>query len=142
LTAKTENAAEVIGKDGSSKPSAVDESRGLENVFVLIRNLLSTLGITQGDAFGFRIRLTFVNFKQFVGDVLKTISQDQGEVRPARTYIMVPVKQHEEHADGRWKQHKTVLGKRVREHQSAAIMLANLVDCLLVIPIQRPKVDI
>jgi hypothetical protein len=125
LATKTENAAKVIGKDGSSKPSAVDESRGLENVFVLISDLLSTLRIMQGDAVGFRIRLTFVNFKQFVGDV-----------------VMVPVEQHEQHADGRWKQHKTVLSKRVGKHQSAAIMSADLVGCLLIIPIQWPKVDI
>jgi hypothetical protein len=75
LATKTENAAEVIGKDDSSKPSAVDKSRGLENVFILIRDLLSTVRFTQGDALGFRIRLTFVNFKQFVGDVLKTTFQ-------------------------------------------------------------------
>jgi hypothetical protein len=75
LATKTENAAEVIGKDDSPKPGAIDESRGLENIFVLIRDLLRTLEITQGDAFGFRICLTFVNFKQFVGDVLKTTFQ-------------------------------------------------------------------
>ena len=55
---------------------------------------------------------------------------------------MVPVEQHAQHADSRWKQHKTVLGKRVKKHHSAAIMSADLVDHLLVIPIQRPKVDI
>jgi hypothetical protein len=55
---------------------------------------------------------------------------------------MVPVEQHKEHADGRWKQHKTVLGKRVGKHQSAAIMNADLVECLLIISIQRPKVKI
>ena len=55
---------------------------------------------------------------------------------------MVPIEQHEQHADGRWKEHKTVLGKRVGKHHSAAIMSADLVDRLLVIPIQRPKVDI
>jgi hypothetical protein len=54
---------------------------------------------------------------------------------------MVPVEQHEQHADGRWKQHKTVLGERVGEHQSAAIMNADLFECLLVISIQWPKVD-
>ena len=47
-----------------------------------------------------------------------------------------------QHVDGRWKQHKTVLGKRVKKHHSAAIMSADLVDHLLVILIQRPKVDI
>ena len=55
---------------------------------------------------------------------------------------MVPVEQHKEHADGRWKQHKTVLGERIGKQQSATIMNANLVECLRVISIQRPKVDI
>jgi hypothetical protein len=36
LANKTENAAEVIGKDCSSKPSTIDEPRGLEDVLVLI----------------------------------------------------------------------------------------------------------
>ena len=142
LATKTENAAEIIREDGSSKPSAVDKPRSLENVFVLISDLLSTVRISQWDAFGFRIRLTFVNFKQFVGDILKTTVQDQDKVGLVGTYIMVPVEQHEKHADSRRKKHKTVLGKRVGKHHSAAIMSADLVERLLVVPIQRPKVDI
>ena len=55
---------------------------------------------------------------------------------------MVPIEQHEQHADGRWKQYKTVLSKRVGMDQPAAIMSADLVQCLLVISIQRRKVDI
>jgi hypothetical protein len=69
---KTKNAADVIGKDGRFKPSAIDEPRSLENVFVLVRNLLSTLGFIRGYFFGFPINLAFVDLKQFVGYVLKT----------------------------------------------------------------------
>jgi len=76
LASETKNAAEVIGKDGSSKPSTIDEPRGLEDVFVLISNLLGTLRIIHGNMFGFGISLAFVDLKQFVGDVLKTIVQD------------------------------------------------------------------
>ena len=117
LVTKTENAAEIIREDDSSKPSTI-ESRCLENVFVPVCDLLSL--ISQGDAFGFHIRLTFINFKQFVGDVLRTTIQGQGNFGPEKTYIMVSVEQHEEHADGRQKEHKTVLGKRVGKHHSAA----------------------
>jgi hypothetical protein len=70
LARETKNAAEVIGKYGGSKPSTIDEPRGLKNVFVLIRDFLSTLRITQGNMFGVGIGLAFVDFKQFVGDVL------------------------------------------------------------------------
>ena len=55
---------------------------------------------------------------------------------------MVPIKQHEQNADGRWKQEKTGLDKRVGMDHSAAIMNANRVHGLLVISIQRRKVDI
>jgi hypothetical protein len=55
---------------------------------------------------------------------------------------MVPTEQHEQHADGRWKQHKAVLGERVGKYKSAAIMHADLVESLLVISVQRRKVDI
>ena len=69
---QTENATEVIRKDDSYKPTAVDESRGLEYIFVLIKYLPGMIRVIHGDIFGLRIRLTFVNFKHFVGDVLKT----------------------------------------------------------------------
>ena len=69
LARETKNPAEAIGN--SSKPSTIDEPRGLKNVFVLIRDFLSTVRITQGDMFGFGISLAFVDLKQFVGDVLK-----------------------------------------------------------------------
>ena len=72
---QAQNAAEIIGKDDSRKPTTVDESRGLENVFVLIKYLLSTLGIFQRDIFGFLISLAFVDLKQFVGDILKITVQ-------------------------------------------------------------------
>ena len=67
---QTENAAEVIGKDGRSKPSTVDESRGLEYVFVLISDLLCTLRVIRGDILGIRI-LTFVDLEQFIGNILR-----------------------------------------------------------------------
>jgi hypothetical protein len=75
LANQTENAAEVIRKDDTRKPTAVDESRGMENIFVLIRDLLRTLGIIQGDLFGFLISLAFIDLKQFAGNVLKTTVQ-------------------------------------------------------------------
>ena len=55
---------------------------------------------------------------------------------------MVPTEQHEQHTDGRWEQHETVLGERVGKDSSAAIMPADLVESLLVISVQRRKVDI
>ena len=55
---------------------------------------------------------------------------------------MIPIEQHEQHADGRWKQQKTVLSKRVGKNHSAAIVNADIVQCLLVISIQRREVDI
>lgn len=55
---------------------------------------------------------------------------------------MVPTEQHEQHADGRWEQHKTILGERVGKDKSATIMHADFVESLRVISIQRPEVDI
>lgn len=55
---------------------------------------------------------------------------------------MVPTEQHEQHADGRWEQHKAVLGERVRENTSAAFTPADPVDCLFVMSVQRRKVKI
>jgi hypothetical protein len=55
---------------------------------------------------------------------------------------MVPAEQHKQHADSRWKQHEAILSERVRFHQSAAVMNADLVESLLVISVQRRKVDI
>jgi hypothetical protein len=70
LANQTENAAEVIGKDGRSKPSTIDEPCGQENVF-LISDLLSTVWIIHRNIFGIRISLALVDLEQFVGNVLK-----------------------------------------------------------------------
>jgi hypothetical protein len=55
---------------------------------------------------------------------------------------MIPTEQQKQRADGRWKQQKTVLSKSVVLDHSAAIMNPDLIQCLLVIPVQRRKVCI
>jgi hypothetical protein len=56
---------------------------------------------------------------------------------------MVPTEQYEQHADGRWEQHKTVLGERIGENTSAAFSTpSDPVDCLLVMSVQWRKVEI
>ena len=40
LADEAENAAEVIRKDGTSEPRAVDKACSLEDLFILIMNLL------------------------------------------------------------------------------------------------------
>jgi len=47
LANETKNAAEVIGKDGGSKPSTIDEPRRLEDVLVLFSDLLQAIWVVQ-----------------------------------------------------------------------------------------------
>ena len=43
--------------------TSLDVARSLENVFVLIRKLLSTVWIIEGDVFRFLVSLAFVDLK-------------------------------------------------------------------------------
>lgn len=54
---------------------------------------------------------------------------------------MVPTEQNQQRADGRWEQKKTVLGERIG-HNTSACMYAHSVGRLLVMSVQRRKVEI
>jgi hypothetical protein len=81
LANEAKNTAEVIGKDRTSKPRAVDEMRCVEDVLVLNGNLPLALGIVRGDIIWVLVGGALVNLKQFVGNVLNMNYQRAREWR-------------------------------------------------------------
>ena len=60
---ETENTMKVIRKDGTSKPRAINQTRRLEDVLVLFRELLYTLQILQRNIVWVDVGATLVNLK-------------------------------------------------------------------------------
>ena len=115
LANEAEDAANVVRKDRTSEPRAIDEARRLEDLLFLIGNLLYAVRILQGDIIWVLPRATLINLKQFVCDVLNvTINNGRSVIARSRTYVVIAVEQHEQNADSGWKQEKTILGKCVR----------------------------
>jgi hypothetical protein len=55
---------------------------------------------------------------------------------------MVPVEQNQERADGGWKEQQTVLGEAVWMQGTVTVSNPNTVVVIIVIAIQRSKVDV
>jgi len=62
LANEAENAANVVRKDRTSEPSAIDEARRLENLFFLIGDFLCAFPI-HGDINWVLPRVTLINLK-------------------------------------------------------------------------------
>ena len=60
---EAENSMEVIRKNGTSKPRTINQTRRLEDVLVLFRELLYTLRILQRNIVWVDVRATLVNVK-------------------------------------------------------------------------------
>jgi hypothetical protein len=64
LANEAENATKVIRKDRTSKPRAIDETRGLKDFLILIIDLRPALRILQVNSFwGVRPGATLINLK-------------------------------------------------------------------------------
>jgi hypothetical protein len=63
LANEAENAANVVRKDRTSEPRAIDEACYLEDLLFLIGNFLQTLLIVQGDIIWILPRITLINLK-------------------------------------------------------------------------------
>ena len=63
LANEAENAANVVGKDRTSEPRAIDEARRLEDLFFLIGDFLYALRLIQGDIIWVLPRITLINLK-------------------------------------------------------------------------------
>ena len=63
LANKAENAANVVRKDRTSEPRAIDEARRLEDLLFLIGDFLCALRITRGDIIWVLPRVTLINLK-------------------------------------------------------------------------------
>ena len=55
---------------------------------------------------------------------------------------MVPVKEGEKHADSRREEQQTVFGEGVGDEETAPILFTDLILRLLVVAVQRRKIDI
>jgi hypothetical protein len=115
LANEAENAANVVRKDGTSEPSAIDETRRLKDLLFLSGDFLLALRVLQGDIIWVLPRTTLINLNQFVRDVLNvTINNGENIITRSRTYVVIAAEQHEQNADGGRKQEKTIFGKCVR----------------------------
>jgi len=63
LANEAENATKVIGKDRTSEPRAIDQTRRLEDVLVLSGELLYTVVILQGNIVWVHVGGTLVNLE-------------------------------------------------------------------------------
>jgi hypothetical protein len=63
LTHEAENAANIIRKNRTSEPSAIDEARNLEDLLFLIGKFLCALQIARGDILWVLPRVTLINLK-------------------------------------------------------------------------------
>jgi hypothetical protein len=63
LANEAENAANVVRKDRTSEPRAIDEARRLEDLLFLIGNFLYALRLIQGDVIWILPRITLINLK-------------------------------------------------------------------------------
>jgi hypothetical protein len=63
LANEAENAANVVRKDCTSEPRAIDEARRLENLLFLIGDFLYALRLIQGDIIWVLPRITLINLK-------------------------------------------------------------------------------
>jgi hypothetical protein len=61
LANKAENAANVVRKDRTSEPSAIDETRRLKDLLFLIGDLLCALRVIQGDIIWILPCITLIN---------------------------------------------------------------------------------
>jgi hypothetical protein len=93
LANEAQNAANVVRKDCTSEPRAIDEACRLEDLLFLIGDFLCTLRIVQGDIIWVLPRITLINLKQFVCDILNmTINNGGNVIARSRTYIMIAAK--------------------------------------------------
>jgi len=76
-------------------------------------------------------------------DVLNVTINNGGNViaRP-RTYIVIAAEQHEQNADGRRKQEKTIFGKCVRLEKPSAIVHTNLIERLFIVAVQWREINV
>lgn len=143
LANKAENAANVVRKDGTSKPRAIDKARRLEDFLFLISDFLLAMRFLQRDIIWVLPRVTLVDLEQFVSDILNvTINNGGNVITRSRTHVVIAAEQHEQNADSGRKQEKTIFGKRVRVEKSSAIAHTNLVERLFIVPVQRCEIDI
>jgi hypothetical protein len=63
LANEAENAANVVRKDRTSEPRAIDEACYLEDLLFLIGDFLCALRVSQGDIIWARPRITLINLK-------------------------------------------------------------------------------
>ena len=63
LANEAKNTANVVRKDRTSEPRAINEARRLENLLFLIGDFLCALRLIQGDIIWIRPRITLINFK-------------------------------------------------------------------------------
>jgi hypothetical protein len=71
LANEAENAANVVRKDRTSEPRAIDETRNLKDLLFLVGDFLCALRIPQGDIIWVLPGVTLINLKQFVCNILK-----------------------------------------------------------------------
>ena len=142
MTHEAENAAKIIGKYYAPEPTTVDEARGLENFLILSGEFQFTLRVAQRYFIWVCPGIALIDFKEFVGNMLKSRSMTSKIVRRSKTYVVIAVEQHKQSADSRWKQEKTFLGECVGKEKSSTIMRPNLVQRLFIVAIQWRKVDI
>jgi hypothetical protein len=80
LAHEAENAANVIRKNRTSEPGAIDEARSLEDLLFLIGEFLCALRIVRRDILWVLPGATLINLEKFVCDVLEVTINDGGSV--------------------------------------------------------------
>ena len=70
LPDQTENSREIVGENDETEPTAVDQSRSLEDFVILSGDSRGTVGCICGDGIRVLPAFAFIDLQEFLGDVL------------------------------------------------------------------------
>jgi hypothetical protein len=138
---QTKNAGKVVGKNSRAEPRAVHKTGGAKDLLVLLPE--SQILLSERALWVLLPITAFVNLKELLCDVLKGSVRSRSAAPCINwTCVVVAVEQDKKGANSRRQQEKAILCERVRLQDATAVVNANLVKRVRVMPVQRRQVNV